>query len=211
MWKELVYIVFSATPVLIGIRKGIFKNHELAPFFLYCSVGFITELTFILLSRLSIKNDWLVNYWLLIEVALLSILFLRWFKNYYLKLATLLFLFLFLAVSLYHFIGKNTGNLNSTILIFEHIGIGLFSGIIIIKSLNDAGHKPISQPKFLIATGLFVFFLGSTLIYSTVDFLYSAKKPSWYDEFYLTLSLAFNYLAYTIYSIAFLCYSPKKN
>ncbi len=206
MIEELAYLAISFSPVILGISKQIFKHDRLAPFFYYCLTAFSLELSHILLAGNGINNHWLANLWLLIEIVLLFIFFMRWCETTVLKKLNCLLAAIALLTWLI-FTLINWRSISLPTLIIEHCFIIIVSGALIIQNLDK--ESPFNSPKFWCLSGLVFFFSVSLLTYSFVN-AFHKDYPQWLGQTFEYLIRIANIITYLIYSYAFLCLSKKK-
>jgi len=209
--EELIYSLVCLVPVVLSIWKKAYLNNKLAPFVLFIVQSFLVEMAMIFTSINGINNHWLVNWTLLVEVFILGYMFFVWNDSRYYRYALIASLGAFFLIWLYQVLSFGLGQMSSLTLVPEHFFVVVFTGLFLLRFIRLTDGAPLRDSQFWIASGLLVFFSSDLIISSAVEMLYSAKKPSWYDDYYNILSLGFNYLSYLLYSVAFTWYTPKKN
>lgn len=205
MVKTLAYI--SSLSILIPLIVGIFRIRitEVNPiFFLLISITSIVELLNSFLSYYQWNNIWLINFYDIVLVTIVGILFIR---TYHMSILRIRFfgITLVILVSTMILVLLNSGffYLNQMNAVIASVFTAIISMSILYWLFSNANRSFARSSIFWIASGLLIYSCTTVVVYGLANTMFK-MGPS-YILIYTIFQMSINIVTNIIYSIAFLC------
>lgn len=193
---------------LIFYRRIVFRN-EYAFFACYVIASLASEIISMTLIKLTGENCIWYNVYTLIEVIIVSALFMQW--NYPKKRRSYTFIWCSIALIIWlldNFLKSTIKICNSAFLILFSFGL-LFLFITKINFvISHARRTVLREPKFYISIGLLIYFMINILV--EVFYLIPVRYSSQFYVNLLYISNAVNIVSNLSYAIAVLCIRKSK-
>jgi hypothetical protein len=193
---------------MVGIGRYRKLSPEMRIFFFFILTAAIFEGAMHMLSAQHTPNHWLINIYCLVEFAFLAFI-LRYWLGEKMRSSTYVFIILGLVLlGIYSLVQYEFQYLNKYNLTMERIILLLLSGYFLIHLAITTEVTPLRNPRFWAASGIFIYFTSTIVIFSMAEFFYHEQKIESTDFFYAFHSII-NIFGNIIYAIALLCKEPE--
>ena len=188
----IVYFVnasslFAAIAGIVRFRR---LNNAMKVFSIFCGLTCLMEIFELILSRKNINNTFISNYYVLVEVIFVSIVYLISLGNKRMQriisALTLLFLCVWVLDKIYFDV---SGQVNIEMAVTSRIFIILISVLTIHTIVRQMNHPFINTPIFWVSTGVLLYSTGVALILASMNELIKMGISYYQAAWYINWSL----------------------
>ena len=202
----IVYFVNASSlfAAIAGIVRYKRLNNAMKVFSVFCVLTCLMEIFELILNRKHINNTFISNYYVLVEVIFVSIVYLISLGNKRMQriisALTLLFLCVWVLDKIYFDV---SGQVNIEMAVTSRIFIILISVLTIHTIVRQMNHPFINTPMFWVSSGVLLYSTGVALILASMNELIKMGISYYQAAWYINWSLEI--LCNLMYTKGFFC------
>lgn len=202
--------LFTIVPLICGL--SVFKKlkqEDLSLFFIFVLCNWLSEsITSYLVYRKIYTHLW-GNIYLLFECLILISVLSYWIYTR-LKLQIRLMMFFYAVIWLSSMLILKSTMINNYSITLERFILMCLSGYFLLKFMAQSeDQNPFRSPQFWMASGVFIYFTSTIIIYSMAS-IFMTGKMKLITNYCSIFNSIMNIVGYILYSIGFLTLLPKR-
>ena len=200
----IVSSISTVFPFVIGLKQFKHLPKEYKILFALVGAALLTEITsYILTYVFTVRNMYMINSYIILEICLISTFYILIFSNRFLKIISGLFIFSFLWFAIYSLINSIHPSFDHVVLTTESVVVIFFSILGFSHLLKHSLYKNIlDAPLFWFNTAFLIYFSGNLFLHIFSKYLQEHALYTFFEMWAIWHSLL-NISFYSLISIGF--------